>query len=366
MKKRTRENMLIGSFSAFGLILFFGFPILGFGEIGDILRGETLFDKNCVVCHGTNAKGNGPLAVTLPTQPANLTDCRLTGEDPVEVLEGIIRHGGSYTGLSTVMPAWGKKLSDRDISDIAAFVKTLCTDKEWITGDLNFPRPLITGKAFPEQELIVGGKFSQGDQNQSSQSIDLEYRIDGLTNIEVSTGAVRMDPRNESAYSGLSDSSISVRRVLVFDYAQNYLVAASLKLQFPTGDEDRGLGSGEHIWQPGIRAGWRHGQIVTQVDTRVIIPAASSDQNTKLRYNLALGYMIEPDPRLEITPMIEFINQTRMNGPNKGDTLSSLVPLIRIKWLQYSAGFGAQVPISRRKDFDVRALFDLTYEYVVF
>lgn len=366
MNKLKRKQVMIGILSGFGLLLVFGFPMTGFGEIGNILRGEALFDKNCILCHGTSAKGNGPLARTLPVQPADLTDCRLTAEDPVEVLEGIIREGGTYTGLSKVMPAWVYKLSSQEISDIAAFVKTLCADKQWITGDLNFPRPLITGKAFPEQEMIGGGQFAQGDTNQSSAKISFEYRIGGLTNIGVSTSAVRVDPRNASAHSGIGDSSVSIKRVIAYDYAQSFLLATSLKLQFPTGDEDRSLGSGEYIWQPSLRAGWRKGHLVTQVDTRVTIPAETSNENTKIRYNLALGYMIEPDPRLEVTPMIEIVNQSRVNGPNSGETLSTAVPQIRIKWLQWSTGFGVEVPVSHKKDFDFRALFDLTYEYLLF
>ncbi len=366
MNKLKRKHMVIGMISGFGLILFFGFPLTGFGEIGDILRGASLFDKNCVICHGSTAKGDGLLSQSLPVQPANLTDCRLTAEDPVEVLEGIIREGGTYSGRSSVMPAWGDKLSKQEISDVAGFVKTLCEDQEWLTGALNFPRPLITGKAFPEQEIIVGGKFAQGDTNKSSQSLDIEYRIDGLTNIEVSTSAARVDPRNQSANSGIGDSSISVRRVLAFNYAQNYLVAAGLKLQFPTGDEDKGLGSGETTWQPSLRAGWQRGHLVTQVDTRVTIPSETSDENAKVRYNLALGYLIEPDPRLQVTPMIEITNESRINGPNSGDTLSTVVPQIRIKWLKWSTGLGVQMPVTQRKDFVLRTLFDLTYEYLLF
>jgi hypothetical protein len=41
------------------------------------------------------------------------------------------------------------------IAYVGAYVKTLCTDPDWLPGDLNFPRALITGKAYPEQEVIL-------------------------------------------------------------------------------------------------------------------------------------------------------------------------------------------------------------------
>lgn len=348
-----------------GLFFLIALPAVGFTEIGDVLRGAALFDKNCAVCHGQDARGSGMLAASLPVKPANLTDCRLTAEDPTEVLEGIIREGGSYTGLSTVMPAWGGRLTEQEISDVAAFVKTLCTTKNWLKGDLNFPRPLITGKAFPENEIVVGGKFAQGTTDTSTGSVSVGFRMDGLTNLEVGGSVLRRHLQNDIAHTGIGDASISVKRVLAYNYAKNYLVAAGLKVQFPTGDEDRNLGSGEITWQPSFRTGFRIEDIVTQIDTRITIPAETSDENATARYNLALAYVFQPDPRLEAAPMLEITNETRINGAKDGQTATSLIPQFRFKWLQYSAGFGLEIPVSNRS-FDTRALFEITYEHLLF
>ena len=143
---------------AFAAIFFLSLGITTEGEVGEVLRGRAVFVKNCVLCHGINAMGNGPLAETLPQTPANLTDCRLTAEDSIEVLQGTIRHGGPYIGLSEAMPAWGGTLTEQEIADVGRYVKSLCTDSDWVPGDFNFPRPLITGKAMPEQEIIIGAE----------------------------------------------------------------------------------------------------------------------------------------------------------------------------------------------------------------
>ena len=120
------------------------------GSLYPLIHGRETFEKNCIMCHGADAKGTGQLASALPVRPTNLTDCRLTAEEPVEVVEGIVRHGGSYAGRSSVMPAFGNVLTDAEIADMARYVKSLCADPDWVPGELNFPRPLITGKAFSE------------------------------------------------------------------------------------------------------------------------------------------------------------------------------------------------------------------------
>ena len=117
------------------------------------------------------------------------------------------------------------------------------------------------------------------------------------------------------------------------------------------------------IWEPNLRVGWQWKQIVTQVATQVSLPQDTPNENAQVQYNLAVGSLFEPDPRLQITPMVEVTNQTRINGPRRGDTFSSILPGLRIKWLQWSAAFGVQVPVTGVRPSNTRPLFDLTYEY---
>jgi mono/diheme cytochrome c family protein len=73
--------------------------------------GKHLFMKYCATCHGREAKGDGPLAPTLKTRPADLTGLakRHGGKFPyLEVLD-IIDGGMPYPAHgNSDMPAWGQ------------------------------------------------------------------------------------------------------------------------------------------------------------------------------------------------------------------------------------------------------------------
>ena len=52
------------------------FLVLGCGPPEDpiLVAGRTLYEENCVECHGNKALGDGPMAASLPVQPASLME----------------------------------------------------------------------------------------------------------------------------------------------------------------------------------------------------------------------------------------------------------------------------------------------------
>ncbi|MCY3568026.1 MAG: c-type cytochrome [Chloroflexi bacterium] len=82
-----------------------------------IERGEALFARNCVSCHGEQGAGDGPLADTLPAPPANFTVH--VPFHPDGVLYAWITDGIRGTG----MPAWSPQLSDQERWDLVNFLR---------------------------------------------------------------------------------------------------------------------------------------------------------------------------------------------------------------------------------------------------
>ncbi len=94
---------------------------------GDPTIGRQLYEHYCVMCHGADGAGAGFNAVNLATKPANHTDDRRMSKTDDRLLHGVIAKGGMKTGRSFLMPAWGGTLSDRQMWDLVAYLRTLHT-----------------------------------------------------------------------------------------------------------------------------------------------------------------------------------------------------------------------------------------------
>jgi mono/diheme cytochrome c family protein len=61
------------------------------GQEGD--SGKTLFDSNCVICHGKGGEGSGPGAIAFNPKPANFTDPKFWKNMNDEKIADTIKHG---------------------------------------------------------------------------------------------------------------------------------------------------------------------------------------------------------------------------------------------------------------------------------
>jgi hypothetical protein len=68
---------------------------------------------------------------------------------------GIVTRGGAAFGLSLDMPAYGDAASPEQIAMVVRYVRSLCRERGWPPGALNFPRAFLAEKGYPENELVV-------------------------------------------------------------------------------------------------------------------------------------------------------------------------------------------------------------------
>ncbi|QJR15048.1 hypothetical protein DSM104440_01864 [Usitatibacter palustris] len=88
-----------------------------------VARGQALFQRHCVPCHGAQADGNGPAAAKHDPPPANLR-ASVVSDD---YKRRIIRGGGRSVGRSPAMPAWRPALSEPQIEDLIAYLGSIAS-----------------------------------------------------------------------------------------------------------------------------------------------------------------------------------------------------------------------------------------------
>ena len=80
-------------------------------EPASLELGKTLYQSNCLSCHGPKGAGDGPIAVDQPTAVPDFTDLSQMPGASSALLHGKIIRGGMGTG----MPNWGNIFTEDEI-----------------------------------------------------------------------------------------------------------------------------------------------------------------------------------------------------------------------------------------------------------
>lgn len=87
---------------------------------GDARKGKAVYEKSCVLCHGPQGRGDGPVGKTINPPAADFTSAASKKKADAELLATI------ETGRPpTAMVGWKGQLSEAEIQDVLAYVKSL-------------------------------------------------------------------------------------------------------------------------------------------------------------------------------------------------------------------------------------------------
>ena len=92
---------------------------------GTAKSGQALYESGCATCHGRTGQGDGPVAAVLTPRPGDHTNGRYMNPLSDEFLFAIIRKGGAAVQRSSKMPPAPKHLTDADVRDLVAFIRSL-------------------------------------------------------------------------------------------------------------------------------------------------------------------------------------------------------------------------------------------------
>ena len=315
-----------------------------------------LYEVACAVCHGTDGTGqiDNP---AIETERMDFSDCAVTTPEPDADWQLVIGQGGPAAGLSGDMPAYADSLTRDQIDGLIGHVRSFCTEEGWPLGNLNFPRPIFTEKAFPENEIVILPEVTRATNEETRVGLRavFERRVGRRGHVEVRLPLESVSEQG-SRHSGLGDIKMAGKYVLHTDETATRITTAGFEVSLPTGDVDSSLGKGTTVLEPYVAFGTRARDVYIQTQLKVEVPT-DEPGDTELGYNVYLGTDLSEllstwtvgvelngiDDRLALTPQI-----------GKGLTRTGAL----------AAAFGVQVPLNKRDDRQIRWVGYLLWEFL--
>src|SRR5690349_7961828 len=131
-----RKNVLLLLVLAFlpGLVLMANSPKVQGSQLPPtyVPHGRQIYKDYCAACHGSEGKGNGPVARSLRKAPSDLTTLakRHGGAFPEEYVTNVLRFGLGFSSHgSSEMPVWGpifQYLEHYNEAAVRQRIKNLC------------------------------------------------------------------------------------------------------------------------------------------------------------------------------------------------------------------------------------------------
>lgn len=83
----------------------------------------------CAPCHGSAGDGNGPAAAAMDPKPRNFIDGKVMNGRTDAQLMNVIKNGGQVEKFSPFMIAFAGQLSDSEIKEMIAYIRSLAVPK---------------------------------------------------------------------------------------------------------------------------------------------------------------------------------------------------------------------------------------------
>ena len=304
----------------------------------DLAHGQRVFDSNCAVCHGNTGSPDpgSPVVEGLGVVPADLSDPLFNSREPFGDWEMVVKHGGYAMGLAAQMPAHKEALSDEQIRDVTAYVKSLVDTSAYPPGEMNLFLPVRTKKAFPEDEVVYKGRFRRQDGPDAYKNVlEIEKRFG-----KAGQGILELVHEKEGSINELTEVEVGWKQA--FSWSPTHVASAAAILAMPTDSDD---GDGE------LQTYLAYGQVLSeewilQSSLRLKFPLdGASDGAAELAG--VIHYVHSPWPR-RVFPALEVIAEQPYRSRN-GDLEVTVLPQVRIGLTRgghVALNLGVEVPVT--------------------
>ena len=332
--------------------------------------GADLYAAACANCHGIDGRG-APLAVVDFSEPLpDFTDCSFATREPDADWLAVTHDGGPARAFARMMPAFGQALSTDQLARVLAHMRTFCDDPAWPRGELNLPRPLVTEKAFPEDEAVLTTSVATGGAGDVANKLVYERRLGARNQIEIVVPFTFREGAADTGTgwgAGIGDITIGMKRAVAHSLARGSIFSAAAELILPLGDESLGLSKGTPVFEPFIA----FGQILpsdgfVQAQAGVELPFDAETASREAFWRVAIGRSFTqggPFGRAW-SPMVELV-AARVLASGHGAEWD-LVPQMQVTLStrqHIMASGGVRVPLNAREGRHTQLVFYLLWDW---
>jgi hypothetical protein len=316
--------------------------------------GAELFAAGCAGCHGPEGSGaaDSTIGFEKPSTYPDFAACDQTSPEEEASWSAVIHDGGKARGFSRIMPAFGDLLTPVQIESLVRYIRGLCQDRAWAPGEMNLPRPLLTDKAFPESEWVLGSSIDTTGAHDSETVLTYERRISARNQIEiVMPFAVAHEPSG-TTNRGIGDFGFALKHVLFGNRSTIFSVQGEVTT--PTGNADKGLGGGVTIYEGFAAFGQRLGESAfVQAQAGAEFPTDTDIAPRAVYGRMALGRSLRQDAGIGRmwVPMLELLADRDLE--EGASTNIDLVPEMQVtinRRQHVRLGIGLQVPATNRDE----------------
>jgi mono/diheme cytochrome c family protein len=218
------------------------------------LPGRELYERACAACHAADGRGSPQSLVGFETPLPDFTDCSFATREPDADWAAIAHSGGPVRAFDRRMPAFGEALVQPDIGKILEHIRTFCEERAWPRGELNIPRPLVTEKAYPEDEAVLTTRIGTGENGSVVNEFLYEKRLGARSQFEVGV-PIALVESSAGWQRGLGDVAAALKHVLFHSLSSGSILSVASEAVLPTGKETQGLGGGVTMFEPFVTVG---------------------------------------------------------------------------------------------------------------
>jgi hypothetical protein len=291
-----------------------------------------VYEAICITCHGPDGRAGVNLELQKIIQPPDFTDCGFAAREPDRGFLAVAHGGGPARGFSPLMPPWGSTFSEDELRKAVEHLRTFCKEARWPRGELNLPRPLVTAKAFPEDEAVISTSAKSGNV---VTKIHYERRFGALNQVEAIVPIASVESESGDWPTGIGDVAFEYKRVLAHNLGRGNIASVTAEFVLPTGSESKGTGGETGAFEPFVTFGQvlpRDGFIQAQAGFAIPFKREHDDE---VFWRVAVGKSFEQSKFGRVwSPMLEIL---------------AARPLVTDAEIEWDLVPGMQVTLNRRQ-----------------